>query len=850
MTVGSDYANTEAYNLSTDLNVTPYYDDYEDKKEYYRILYKPGFAVQGRELTQMQTILQKQITRFGRHVFKEGTIVIPGNFQLFANNISSTGPLNYVKIRDVNETGNTITLSNFDGAIVRGALSNVTAQISIVADGSDTSSTTKTLYVDYLSVDLANTAQKTFSAGETLVSNVGNVVVLSSNSNPIGKGSVFRITEGVVFAKEHFVYFPEQEVILDRYSDKPTAKVGFNIVENIVDYTLDSSLLDPALESSNYSAPGADRLRLSAVLESRAFDDASGVPDFTTLFTIKEGVIQTYNQRTEYSILKDELAKRTFDESGDYYVSGLDVELRENADSGTNGGLVAASENPDANVIAVRISAGTAYVKGYEVGTAVAEYLSTPKSINYTNVNSQIVSAFMGSYVTVNEMTGHLELDEGTNIKLIDRFNKRISNGRFAEVAIGNTVGTATVMSVEYNNGVLGTVDGRADIYLSDIRMLGINSFSSVKSLYIDNSSISKANFGADIVPDIVTNNTVLREPFNAPLLYYTGSNFTRKVKDGTNNDASDTTYYYTTTLPVTIASDGSFTATAPGSDSIPYTGTLSTTDKREIFLNLETSVNVAMSGTVSSVGTANVITGVGTTFRRLTAGEKVQFTGHSNTYTVLSTPTTDTSLTIAEPALYQAVSSTMYRHYGAGSYIDLTSFGMGTGAVRSVTAASPTLTLNLNEAFPAGGTSAAISFRASRTSAIESAKTLRPGRYVKINCASAASGTTGPYNLGFSDVYKIKSIVKKSSSFPTSNTDGTVVTSQFIFNNGQKDTLYDIATIKPTTSLATTDRLLVELDYFIPDFSVGKGFFTVDSYPVNDLTSSSSTISLSLIHI
>ena len=81
MTVGSDYANTEAYNLSTDLNVTPYYDDYEDKKEYYRILYKPGFAVQGRELTQMQTILQKQITRFGRHVFKEGTIVILSSFK-------------------------------------------------------------------------------------------------------------------------------------------------------------------------------------------------------------------------------------------------------------------------------------------------------------------------------------------------------------------------------------------------------------------------------------------------------------------------------------------------------------------------------------------------------------------------------------------------------------------------------------------------------------------------------------------------------------------------------------------------------------------------------------------------
>ena len=236
-TVGSDYANTEQYNLSTDLNVTPYYDDYEDTKEYYRILYKPGFAVQGRELTQMQTILQKQITRFGRHIFVEGTIVIPGNFQLFANNISSTGPLDYVKIRDVDDTGNNIVLSNFNGVELRGNVSNVTAIVNIIADGSEISSNTKTLYIDYLSPDSANTLQKKFKTGETLVSNVGNVVVLGASANSIGKGSAFRITEGVIFSKEHFVYFPEQEVILDRYGDNPTAKVGFNIIENIIDYT-------------------------------------------------------------------------------------------------------------------------------------------------------------------------------------------------------------------------------------------------------------------------------------------------------------------------------------------------------------------------------------------------------------------------------------------------------------------------------------------------------------------------------------------------------------------------------------------------------------------------------------
>lgn len=845
-TVGSDYANTEQYNLSTDLNVTPYYDDYDDKKEFYRILYKPGFAVQGRELTQMQTILQKQIARFGRHVFTEGTIVIPGNFQLFANNDSSTGALNYVKVRDVDDTGNNITLSYFDGVELLGAQSNVRAIVNIIADGSEISTNTKTLYIDYTSADPA-TNQKIFIENETLVSNVGNLVVLGTNA--LGKGSAFRITEGVVFSKEHFVYFPEQEVILDRYNDSPTCKVGFNIVENIVDYTNDSTLLDPALESSNYSAPGADRLKLTAVLESRSFDDSEGLPNFTTLFTIKDGVIQTIQERTQYSILKDELAKRTYDESGDYYVSGLDVELRENADSGTNGGLISPSLNPDANAISVRINPGTAYVKGYEVGIIVPEYLITPKSTTYVNVNSQIASGFMGSYVTANNMSGHLELDEGITISLLDMYNRRVSNGLFNGLPVGNTIGTATVMSMEYNSGILGTSDGRADIYLSDIRMIGQNAFSSVKSLYYNNATT--ADFGADIVPDSATGRTILREPFNAPLLYYTGSNFTRKVKN--TLDLSDTTYYYTTTIPVTIATGGTFTATAPGSDSLPYTGTLSTTDKRELFLNLETSVNVAMSGTVSGTIGANSITGIGTTFTRLNAGEKVQFSGQSNVYTVLSTPTADTgaSLTLVEPLFNNLTTATIYRHYGAGSFIDLTSKSVSSGAARSVSASGTTLSFDLGETFPVGGNTAAISFRVARTSAIEANKILRPNRYVKINCHPNAAGTTGPYNLGFADVYKIKSIVKKSdSTYPTSNTDGTIVTSQFIFDNGQKDTLYDIATVKPRSSLSSTDRLLIELDYFAPDFSQGKGFYTVDSYPVNDLVSSTTTISTAEIPI
>ena len=59
-------------------NINPYFDDYDENKNFYRMLFKPSSAVQARELTQIQSILQKQIERFGNHVFKNGSLVTGG----------------------------------------------------------------------------------------------------------------------------------------------------------------------------------------------------------------------------------------------------------------------------------------------------------------------------------------------------------------------------------------------------------------------------------------------------------------------------------------------------------------------------------------------------------------------------------------------------------------------------------------------------------------------------------------------------------------------------------------------------------------------------------------------------
>jgi hypothetical protein len=77
--------------MTINFNVSPYYDDYSEDDKYLRVLFRPGFPVQARELTQLQTILQNQIARHGDHMFRQGAMVLPGQ-------ISFDDGFNYVKL--------------------------------------------------------------------------------------------------------------------------------------------------------------------------------------------------------------------------------------------------------------------------------------------------------------------------------------------------------------------------------------------------------------------------------------------------------------------------------------------------------------------------------------------------------------------------------------------------------------------------------------------------------------------------------------------------------------------------------------------------------------------------------
>ena len=252
----------------------------------------------------------------------------------------------------------------------------------------------------------------------------------------------------------------------------------------------DSSLLDPALEASNYSAPGADRLRLTPELGVVDFDDPIGPPDFVTLFTIKDGIFQVNYERPQYNILADEMAKRTYDEFGDYYVRGLGVSIREHLDNGSNGGRYTAGNGGNTAQLSIEVSPGLAYVKGYELGTLDTTYLMTDKALTYTNVNNQITAAGMGSFIFVSMSS--LETGMTDSAQAIYLYDTAHGPHLYTEILDWRPDRqpdrNANLKSIGYNSGTLGTANGEVDVYLMDIRMLGSNNFSNVRSVYFNNS--------------------------------------------------------------------------------------------------------------------------------------------------------------------------------------------------------------------------------------------------------------------------------------------------------------------------------------------------------------------------
>jgi uncharacterized alkaline shock family protein YloU len=467
--------------INRDLNVDPYFDDFDLEKQFYRVLFKPSYAVQARELTQLQTILQNQIEQFGDNIFKEGSIVKGCNF-------TELNDLKYVKVSD--KTGFDVTqYVGFEDTVeiggqvfsrdntfeLRGDSSGVRATVIAATRGFETRNPDlNTFYINYTTTSSGN---KIFQAGELLrifrISTVQSgtsgttvsvqetevdTINVTTFSGAVGNSFGLRSAPGIIFQKGHFLYAEEQLTIVAKYTSVPdNVSVGYVVEERIINAFQDSSLYDNANGSLNQNAPGADRLKLIPVLTAIPTATADIDTTFFALVRYSNGSAITLRDVSQYNVLGEEMARRTYEESGDYIVRDFKSKVIRR-----NGALTAS------------VGTGLAYVKGYRVENSAEVFLTIDEVAN-TSIDertNQAVSFSYGNYLDIIDTTASgtvplgtfatVNLRDGSSSNLgtarvrnittdkIFLFDIRLNVGRITDVE--EIVGTSGVISVANNS--------------------------------------------------------------------------------------------------------------------------------------------------------------------------------------------------------------------------------------------------------------------------------------------------------------------------------------------------------------------------------------------------------------
>ena len=418
----------------TNLNIAPYYDDFDASKNYRKVLFKPGFPIQSRELSTLQSILHEQIEKFGQHFFKEGSMVIPGG---------TIVDLSYFAVRIdpffLNIPVKEYTKYLADNKIeIQGEISGVKATVVNRLTDGESVDQFDTLYLKYTASG-DDGVTKTFLDGENLITlsdiEYSNTRITANSffartiiSDSIKTGSSASISEGIFFIRGYFVQVPASTVILDQYANQPSYKIGLSINEELVSASSQNSdLFDNAKGYSNETAPGADRFKISAILSKKLLTDNDD-SDFVELIRIEDGVTKEQVKKTEYNVFKDELARRTFDESGNYYIEPFSVDIRETLNNRiANRGLYFSNQitqngnTPSDGLFTIQISEGKAYVSGYEIEKTSTTSIDLPKPRTTKSIENVTLPIKIGNIVVVNNIFGTPQIGFSTFVHLLDK---------------------------------------------------------------------------------------------------------------------------------------------------------------------------------------------------------------------------------------------------------------------------------------------------------------------------------------------------------------------------------------------------------------------------------------------
>lgn len=376
--------------MAIDLNNTPYYDDFDTEDSFLKILFNPGRAVQARELTQIQSILQNQLSSSADHIWKDGTPVLGAQV--------GVSKRDYIQLAESN--------ASWLGRVVRGTISNAIGIVEKLHDDE----AEPYYYVKPVSgyFNLQSEGLETYD--DVCVGGVDPVTGLcptntyfnySLSNSPLvgvitsaGQALEATIENGIFYTNGAFSPVLKQTIFVDYTGVEPTDMVGIQVSESIKTATDNAKLLDPASGFYNQNAPGADRLHLELTLVLKSVVDASGNLDaiFIPITNIVSGNITTLSAKiTTYAQIAKELAKRTYDESGDYVTKPFDIEMMEDPDG-------------DDDKYAIKVHPGKAYIKGFESSLDNPIIVKGNKGRQTREINNDRTRVDFGPYFEVNSI--------------------------------------------------------------------------------------------------------------------------------------------------------------------------------------------------------------------------------------------------------------------------------------------------------------------------------------------------------------------------------------------------------------------------------------------------------------
>lgn len=555
-----------------DFNKAPYYDDFEKRKNYLRILFKPGFPVQGRELNQIQSILQNQIGEFADHVFKNGSKV--------SNCRTSIVYRNYARLLDVYaDSDDEVDVTQFDGTY-RAVGESSQVEAKFVKGTNKSVDDPATIFVIYDKVGSYNDEEQTeFLPGEVVaILDKNNVAIrrvivrcpgcpdsgLAKEVPSIGTSAFFAIDDGVIYFNQFFIQVQRQEIILVKYlefnengtiASEDKFKVGLDFVGEIVTANEDPTLLDLSLGYPNYAAPGADRYRGDFVLVKREYGSEDG-DSFVLLAKILGGLQAEFiKSDAEYGQINEEFARRTYETSGNFTVTPYKTKFYESQKSETNGAQGWSETGKEKDLVAV-ISPGISYVKG-----------------NRNETKADTVVTF----------------EKARDTEKVDNFTQYFPNRPFIKVkpaslshivAPNNTPSIISTRELQLWTGPVTGGDTSGE-NIGFLKVLDQSKDGTDYKLYIYDITITKAGanlgqtkslktVGRDFVADAVLTNgrLELSDANNISLIYRINKDYIKSLRDVDNNESGDTTMFMRRKLIGRTDSNGRVTFNAQTNES------------------------------------------------------------------------------------------------------------------------------------------------------------------------------------------------------------------------------------------------------------------------------------------